>query len=214
MTKLKLLIVDDHALFEDALRRLLESQADLTVVGGAAHGSKAVKLAAELRPDLILMDLQLADLDGLKASQEILLGQPGARILLVTGSLSGDQLSSGIQIGIAGFVMKTETSTELLRAIRAVAGGHAYLSPEVSDVLMERLRSAPRQASRGSELTAREREVLKLTAEGLRVKEIANQLSIGPRTVETHRAHLMQKLHCASTSELTRYAIRQGIASV
>ncbi len=210
----RILLVDDHPIVLEGLRLMLEREAGLEVIGGADDGATALEQARQLAPDLVLMDMGLGDMDGLEAARHILAEQPQTRILILSGLVDSNAVNEGLAAGVKGFLLKTNAAEELIRAIRAVMEGRSYLCPAASEALAAhyqeilRRREAPEKAL----LTDREREVLKLTAEGLRMKDIASRLNIGVKTVETHRSHLMRKLSCGSSAELTRYAIREGLA--
>jgi DNA-binding NarL/FixJ family response regulator len=192
---------------------MLEKELGLEIVGLAKDGANALAMAMELSPELILMDMELGDMDGIEASRRILEALPQIRILIMSGLLDSSVVNKGLELGIKGFLLKTSAAQELFLAVRTVVEGCSYLSPKVSETVLARYRDLlARSATREkSLLTQRQRDVLKLTAEGLRMKEIANQLGIGVKTVETHRAEMMRKLGCGSSAELTRYAIREGI---
>jgi DNA-binding NarL/FixJ family response regulator len=216
MTKLRILIVDDHQIVLTALCRFVDAEADMETVGGACDGAQAVSQARELAPDLVVMDRELAsDMDGIEASRRIRADSPQTRVIILSGELRSADLHKGIEAGIKGFLLKTDAACELPRAIRHVARGQAYLSPNISSLVVSEYGTCTGGPARGAEiLTLREREVLKLTAEGCRLKEIAGELNIALKTVETHRSHLMKKLACSNSSELTRYAIREGISTI
>jgi DNA-binding NarL/FixJ family response regulator len=214
--KTRILLVDDHELVREGLSLVLQNEPGVEIVGGAADAATGLAQARELRPDLILMDMDLGDIDGIETSRKILESVPETRIVVLSGAVDSDMLHKGIEAGIKGFLLKTNAAEELIRAVRVVANGSAYLCPQASQTLVtcfkDLLHRPP--SSNKSLLTARERDVLKLTAEGLRMKDIANRLNIGVRTVETHRSQLMRKLACGSSAELTRHALREGISTI
>lgn len=214
MTKLKILIVDDHQIVLAALRRFVNAESNLEAVGGAEDGEEAVRQARDLAPDVVLMDKELAgDVDGIEASRRIQAESPHTGVVILSGRLTASDVNAGIAAGIKGFLLKTEAASELMRALQQVARGQGYLSPHVSHlVVSHRGAGLGGPYRRPDTLTPREREVLKLTAEGFRLKEIASELNIAVKTVETHRSHLLKKLACNSCSELTRFAIREGIS--
>jgi DNA-binding NarL/FixJ family response regulator len=214
--KTRILLIDDHELVREGLSLMLQNEPGLEIVGGAADGATGLAQAGELRPDLILMDMDLGDMDGIETSRQILAALPETRIMVLSGAVDSDMLHKGIETGIKGFLLKTNAAEELIRAVRAVVNGSAYLCPQASQSLVtcfKELLNRPPTPNK-SLLTARERDVLKLTAEGLRIKDIANRLNIGVKTVETHRSNLMKKLVCGSSAELTRHAIREGICAM
>ena len=191
----RILIVDDYEIVREGLRLMFQREPGLEIVGGAEDGASALERARELMPDLILMDMELGDMDGIEASRQILAALPQTRILILSGLVESSVVIEGMEAGIKGFLLKTGAAQELFRAIRAVAEGHSYLCPEASETVLANYKEllTRSMAPEKSLLTARERDVLKLTAEGLRMKELANRLGIGVRTVETHRASIMRK---------------------
>jgi DNA-binding NarL/FixJ family response regulator len=211
----RVLLVDDCEIVREGLRLMLQRELGLEIVGGAEDGATALAKARGLLPDLILMDMELGDMDGIEASRQILAALPQIRILIMSGLVDTIVVNEGLKVGIKGFLLKTSAAQELFRAIRTVVEGYSYLSPNVSETVLANYKDLlARSTPPRSLLTKRERDVLKLTAEGLRMKEIANQLGIGVKTVETHRADMMRKLECGSSAELTRYAIREGISPI
>ncbi|MBI5385307.1 MAG: response regulator transcription factor [Verrucomicrobia bacterium] len=209
----RLLLVDDHRLFRDGLRLMLSQRAGFTVVGEAADGQAALECVEHGAPDLVLMDLHLPDGSGLEVSRQLLARHPALRILVLSANPDPAFVSEALQLGVAGYVLKTSAAEELFDAIEAVMRGKTYLCPDIATVVVGDYRKmlAARTGSATPALSAREREVLRLTADGLRTKEIAAQLGVSVKTVETYRARLMTKLGCGSTAELTRYAVREGI---
>jgi DNA-binding NarL/FixJ family response regulator len=199
---LRILLADDHALVRRGLRAVLAGATDVEVVGEAATGREAIALAAELTPDVILMDLQMPDLNGIEATRTILASQPDARILVVTLFQDDDSVFLALRAGARGYVLKDADEDELLSAIRAVAGGAAIFSPSIANRLLT-LFSSPRPSVPESfpELTEREREVLELIAQGLPNPRIAHLLSISVKTVGNHVSVIFGKLQVADRSE-------------
>ena len=188
----------------------------LRVVGEASDGRAALQQVETLTPDVIVMDIGLPDADGVELSQKILQRWPAIRVIILSAVADQEHLDMAMEAGVAGYVLKVNAVDDLVRAIRAVRRNETYLSPEVSSVLVagyKRLRDA-RHTEEESALTDRERQVLRLIAEGRNTKEIAADLSLSVKTVETHRSHLMDKLHLHSIAELTKYAIRMGYTAV
>ena len=212
----RILMVDDHQMVREGLSLMLKREPGLEIVGGAESGAAAVAQAQELAPDLVLMDMRLEDINGIEAARRILATRPETRILLLSGLMDANMINEGIAAGVKGFLLKTNAMEELVRAIHAVMNGHCYLCPEAAEALLTHYKAGLNQSGTASQslLTERERDVLKLTAQGLRMKDIADRLNIGVKTVETHRFHLMKKLECRSSAELTRYAIREGLISI
>jgi DNA-binding NarL/FixJ family response regulator len=201
-SRLRILLADDHPLVRRGLRAVLAGAADIEVVGEAATGREAIELAAELTPDVILMDLQMPDLSGIEATRAILASQPDARILVVTLFQDDDSVFLALRAGARGYVLKDADEEDLLSALRAVAGGAAIFSPSIANRLLT-LFSSPRPSAPESfpELTEREREVLELIAQGLPNPRIAQLLSISVKTVGNHVSVIFGKLQVADRSE-------------
>jgi len=212
--RIRILLVDDHAVLRAGLRLLLEAQPDMQVVGEAGDGAAAVQRAVELKPDVVLMDISMPGTNGLEAIRQLRRACPDTRILVLTMHANEEYLFQVLQDGGAGYVLKKAADTELIDAIRAVHAGQAFLYPSVTKMLIQdyvqRVRRGEESTSYGV-LTEREREVLKLIAEGHTSQEIADILVLSIKTVETHRTHIMQKLNLHSRAELVKYAIRKGI---
>jgi DNA-binding NarL/FixJ family response regulator len=214
MNRARILLVDDHPLMCEGIRLILEKEPDLMVVGQANDANAALEQFRALKPDLTLMDIDLGDANGLDLAEQLLQEAPGCRIALLSGMPSLELVQRAVRARLHGYLLKAKASEELLQGIRAVLADQPYLCHEALRLLLSdyrRLLAAGGAPSPGPALSEREREVLKLTAEGLRVKDIARRLNIGIKTVDTHRSKLLAKLDCSSTAELTRYAIREGI---
>lgn len=213
-TPLGLLLVDDHALIREGLRVVLESNGEMKVVGEAASGLAAIEEFRKVRPDVTLLDIAMPGMDGLAACRRILAEHPDARILILTVHGEEQFFFEALRAGAQGYVLKRSTGEELRRAIRAVAGGRTWLPPELAGSLVEdyvsRARAGQEDQALGA-LSTREREVLKLIAEGHTNAGIADLLSISAKTVQTHRAHAMEKLGLHERTGLVRYAIRTGL---
>jgi DNA-binding NarL/FixJ family response regulator len=208
--------VDDHGIIREGLRLMLQREPDFDVVAEADNGAEALEQVRKATPDLVVMDLQLGAADGIAISRQILAEFPRVRILILSGLADAKLITQAMEVGAKGYLLKTKAAEEFVRAIRAVMAGDSYLCAEVSQIVINGYQQllAARSAPVKSLLTGREREVLKLTAQGLRIKDIASQLNIGVKTVETHRSNIMGKLSCNSSAELTRYAIREGISPI
>jgi DNA-binding NarL/FixJ family response regulator len=210
----RILLVDDHTMVREALRAKLEAVDHLTVVGEARDGREAVEAAQELRPDVIVMDIWLPRLSGLAATQEIVKADRNARVLILSVHEGRSFVEDAFRAGAIGYVVKSGSVQELLEAIDAVRQGRSYLSPAITQHVVGAIRDPRDSASSGlSALSSREREVLQRIAEGLASKEIAADLHLSRRTVETHRANLMRKLGAHKASSLVRIAIREGLVS-
>jgi DNA-binding NarL/FixJ family response regulator len=211
----RILIADNHTLFLQGLRGLVEQQADFEVVGEASEGREAVRRTRELRPDVVLMDVVMPGLNGFDATRMIREEVPGTRVLALSMHVDKRYVLGMLDAGAAGYVPKDASFDEVARAIRAVAAGQGYLSPSIAGLVVEGY--AGRQASVASTtatLSQREREVLQLLAEGATAREIARRLHISVKTVETHRRNLLGKLELETVADLVRYAIREGITSL
>lgn len=214
--KLRIVLADDHKIVRDGLRNLLEKDPEIVVVGEAEDGREALQLAKKLSPDIVIMDIAMPDLNGIEATRQIL--AEVQRIKIVALSMHSDKryVSEMLKAGAAGYLLKDCAFEELITAIRTVARGKIYLSPGIAGVVLEdyiRTGSAA-DASVFSLLSDREREVLQLMAEGRTTKEVAAQLHVSVKTIETHRTHIMAKLDIHSIAALTKYAIREGLTSL
>lgn len=212
--KNRLLIVEDHTILREGLKSLLCSHPSVEVVGEAEDGRKGIKLVLELSPDLILMDLSMPRMNGFEAIKEIKKQKPTIKIIVLTVHDTEEYILMTLKAGADGYVLKDATQEELLMAINHVLNGKRYLSPSVSDkVIVGYLegKKSIKCESAWDNLTQREREVLKLIAEGFKNKEVADYLCISLKTVEKHRANLMKKLNLHNTSALTVYAMEKGL---
>jgi len=213
MSKIKVLIVDDHALLREGIRSLLASHDDIEIVGEATNGSEALEKVREVAPDVILMDIAMPIMDGLEATRRIRKQNPNVRIIILTQYDRKDYVLSSIKSGASGFIPKNVIISELVSAIRTAHSGDAFLHPSVAKMVIEDyLRQV--EPSPYDRLTDREREVLKLVAEGLTNQEIANLLSVSVKTVLGHRTSLMEKLGIHNRTELIKYAIRKGLIAI
>ncbi len=209
-----MLLVDDHAVLRAGLRALINAESDMEVVGEAGNGEDAIARARELRPDVVVMDIAMPRLNGLEATKRIVeLGLP-TKVLVLTMHSEEQDLTQVLQSGGMGYVLKRSADTELMEAIRTVNRGEAFLYPSATRLLVEdylgKIKGNQERDSYG-ELTEREREVLKLTVEGFSNQEIADKLIISPKTVDTYRARIMEKLNLHHRSELIRYALKKGL---
>ncbi len=210
-----ILLVDDHRIVREGLRTLLGQQPDLEVVGEAADGRDAVTQTRLLRPDVIVMDIAMPELNGVEATRLILAELPATRIVALSMYADRRFVAEILRAGALGYVLKDGAFEELALAIRTITEGKTYLSPSIAGLVVEELMqrtSAPGSPSLGG-LTPRERQVLKLLADGMRPREIAQELAISVKTVEVHKQNLMNKLEIHTASELTRFAIREGLST-
>jgi two-component system response regulator NreC len=211
---IRLLLVDDHTLVREGLRAVLDSGGEMKVAGEAANGLEAIERFRELQPDVTLLDIGMPGMDGFAACRRIRAEHPDARILILTVHGEEQFFFEALRAGAHGYVLKRSTGEDLRRAVRTVAQGRTWLPPELAGSLVEDFVNRVRAGEGGQALDAlsvREREVLKLVAEGHTNAEIAKLLSISPKTVQTHRAHAMEKLGLHERTGLVRYAIRTGL---
>jgi len=209
MSKIAVLLVDDHEVVRQGLRALLESQVDMQVVGEAQNGNQAISLAREKNPDVIVMDISMPGLNGLEATREIVKAVPAAKVLVLTSYDDDDCVVQMSQAGAVGYLTKRSAAEDLTEAIRVVRRGRDFYSPEIAKRLRDRGRAGleERTPAKTSELTQREEQVLQLVAEGFPNKGIASKLGISVKTVEKHRQAVMNKLNIHETAGLTRFAL-------
>ena len=211
---LRILLADDHRLFREGLRNMLQQEDDLEVLPDASDGRAAVQLAAQLKPDVILMDVTMPDLNGIEATRQIRAANPGVKVLGLSMHADRQFVTELLAAGASGYLLKDCPCQELVNAIHVVAEGEVYLSPKVAGSIVGAVagNDGNSQARRGyAALTPREREILQLVADGNSSKEIAFQLGLSVKTVDTHRRQVMEKLQLYSVAELTHYAIREGL---
>jgi DNA-binding NarL/FixJ family response regulator len=214
MKKIRVLIADDHALFRAGLRKLLQSFEDVEVVGEAADGHEALRLTALHRPDVLLMDIAMPELNGVEAASRLAREAPDTRVVILSMHAGQEFVLRAIRAGSAGYLLKDASPAELEQAVKAVARGEMYLSPAVSRYVVEDyVRRAGPEHSPLDRLTPRQREILQLIAEGNTTKAIATKLGLSVKTVETHRAQLMERLEAHDIASLVRLAIRLGIVT-
>ena len=217
MPKIRCLLVDDHTLFRQGVRRLLESESDFEIVGESPDAGDAVEKARELRPDVVLMDIGMPGLSSFEATRHIKKNRPETKVLYLTMYEDEDYLLQCLEVGAAGYVLKDTPAPQLVSAVRDVYKGGKYLSSQVLGKLVEDFRARVRDTRmqpRMSTLTPREREILKLLAEGNSVKEIAVLLGLSVKTVEAHKFNLMRKLDIHNKAQLVTYAIQKKIIKV
>jgi two-component system response regulator NreC len=217
MKKIRLLVADDHKIFRQGITKLLEQEPDLQVVGEAADGREAVKKATELKPDLVLMDIAMANLNGLEATRQIKKVLPETKIIMVTMHKNEEYILQSFQAGASGYILKEGAVEELVNAIRSIHQDKSFLSPTISKTLIDaylRKMETGKTETPFDLLTDREREVLQLIAEGYTNREVAKSLFISVKTVEAHRAHIMQKLNIHDVAKLVKYAIQKGLVDL
>jgi DNA-binding NarL/FixJ family response regulator len=217
MTKIRVLVTDDHAMVRDGICALLALTGDIEAVGIATNGREALEMVRELTPDVVLMDIAMPIMDGVEATRRIHKEFPKAKVLALTQYDDKAYVFPVIEAGASGFISKTAASSELAAGIRSVHRGDSFLSPSVARFLVEdyqQIASMKGSQDPYEQLTNREREVLKLVAEGHTTQEIAAMLVLSPKTVERHKTNLMSKLDIHNRIELVKYALRKGIITV
>jgi len=215
MSKIKVLVVDDHAMFRQGICALVGSYEDLEVVGEAEHGREAIEKVRELSPQVVLMDIAMPIMGGLEATRRIQKEAPNTKVLVLTQYDDSEYVLSLVRSGARGYISKTATSSELISAIRAVNAGEFFLYPSAAKTLVEEyLRRAGGEKDGYDRLTSRKREILQPVAEGHTNREIADRLVIGVKTVLRHRTNIMEKLGFHNRTELIKYAISKGLIEV
>jgi two-component system response regulator NreC len=215
-TKKRIVIAEDHTILREGLRALLSSAPDLQIIGEAENGRDAIQCVETMEPDLILMDLSMPKMSGMDAIREIKRRSPGIKVLVLTVHKTDEYILASLEAGADGYVLKDATKTELMSAITTVLKGKRYLSPEVSGKVIDGYLAGKKSIKVRSVwdvITSREREILKLVAEGYKNKEIADYLCISAKTVDKHRTNLMKKLDLHSVSALTALAIEKGLVA-
>ncbi|HEU0141018.1 MAG: response regulator transcription factor [Bryobacteraceae bacterium] len=217
MAKIRIMLADDHALFRQGIRTLVGSEPDMEVVAEVANGGDAVTKASESRPDVVLMDIGMPGLSSFEATRQIKKNRPDTKIVFLTMYDDEDYLVEGMEVGASGYVLKDSPSAHLIGAVRDVCRGGSYLSPRMLAQLVDDFRTRIKSTNRTprfATLTPREREVLKVLAEGKSVKEIACDLNLSVKTVEAHKFNLMRKLDIHNKAQLVQYAIQKKIIKI
>lgn len=215
-TQIRIVLADDHKLFRDGLRSMLDAQPNLAVVGEAGDGQIAVKLAKELQPHIILMDITMPDLNGIEAARRIAAEFPQVQVIILSMHSDRRYIIEALKAGARGYLLKDSALEEVVNAISECRAGKVYLSTKISDFVINDYINLAKtgESSAYSILSAREREVLQMLAEGKTTKEIAGQLVVSVKTIETYRKQIMDKLDLHSIAELTKYAIREGLTQL
>jgi DNA-binding NarL/FixJ family response regulator len=213
---IRVLLADDHHIIRQGLKSLLEEKAGMEVVAEADDGRAAVELAASLKPDIIVMDVGMPNLNGAEATRRILADDPEAKVVALSMHTDRRFVGNMLEAGAQGYLVKDCAFEELAEAIKTVLSGRTYLSPKIAAVVVDAYvrKPGPAEGVAGEELTEREREVLQLIAEGRSTKETALALHVSVKTIETHRRNIMQKLKVHSIAELTKYAVRSGLTTL
>ena len=209
MKRIRILLADDHGVVRQGFKMILGAQADMEIVGEAANGREAVELAERLKPDIVVMDVSMPELNGIEATRRLAESVPHARVLALSMHKDSVYVRETLRAGARGYLLKDSGANDLVAAVRAVASGEGYLSPAVSNAVLDDYRRHVTNAI--DLLTSREREVLQQLAEGKTNKEIAASLGLSVYTVDAHRGHIMEKLNLHSINELVRFAVRNGL---
>jgi two-component system, NarL family, response regulator NreC len=216
MAKLRILLGDDHTLLRHGLRKILHEEPEWEVVAEAGDGREAVRQTLALRPDVAILDIGMPLMNGIEATRQIVKRLPESRVLILSMHTNEPYIIQALKAGAKGYLLKDSADTDLIRGVAAVAAGKSFFSPAAAKVMLDdyvRQLAEKGVVDRFDSLTEREREVFQLAAEGHTNKQIAELLSISPGTVETHRAHILQKLDIHTTAELVLYAVRRGVIS-
>ena len=212
MSKPTVLLADDHKILRDGIKSLLETHKDIEIIGEAGSGREAVEKAVELKPDIVIIDIAMPDLNGIEAAKKIKDCVPGIKIIALSMHKHKRYISEMFKAGASGYLHKESAFEELLSAIYDVKNNKIYISPAITDSIVEDfIHPEPIEPSSQSPLTEREKEVLRLLAEGNNVKTIASLLDISTKTVHVHRRHIMEKLDLHNLADLTRYALEKGL---
>jgi two-component system, NarL family, response regulator NreC len=209
--RIGVLLVDDHTVVRQGLRRILETDDEIEVVGEARDGRSAVEMAERLKPAVVVMDVALPELNGVEATRQIMKHNGDARVLILTTLNDDVYVRQSLRAGARGYLFKDSEDVDLLRAVKAIGRGDSFFSPAVSQILLDGYRDGRDPRDHLEQLTDREREVLQLIAEGKTNKEIANLLSVSLHTVESHRKHVMKKLDLHNTAEIAHFALRMRV---
>ncbi|MCB1789681.1 MAG: response regulator transcription factor [Gammaproteobacteria bacterium] len=213
--KTRIMIVDDHKIVREGLRKLIEDDGSFQVVGEAGNGRDGIRLARQLQPQIVIMDVAMHEMNGIEATRQLLANQPDVRVLALSMHSDSRFVKQMLEAGALGYLLKDDAFEEIVTALRSLVVGRMYVSPQASGGILQDLAMGQVSAGQdGSPLTAREKETLQLIAEGHSTAEIAERLFVSVKTVETHRKKIMDKLDMHSIAELTKYAIREGITSL
>ena len=213
MPTVRILIADDHKIIRDGLKTLIDKEVGMKVIAEAENGLETVRLVQKLRPNVVIMDVSMPDMNGVDATRKIMEETPGVRIVGLSMHSDRHYVLGMLEAGASGYLLKDCAFEELTKAIRQIAEGNTYLSPRIAEIVVKGYLDK-KSSALGSALTSRERGVLQLVAEGMSAKEVAVHLNMSVKTVETHRRNMMVKLNMRSIAELTKYAVREGLVSI
>jgi len=216
MKQTRIILADDHMIVLEGIRRALEKEPDMEIVAEAMDGRQAVELALKLKADVVFMDISMPKMNGIEAAQQILRKDPDIKIIILSMHADKRFVERALKTGVSGYLLKNRAVTEVIAAIQSVTSGKIYLSPGITNIVVdEYITHLPAQDEEGIGcLTLREREVLQLIAEGYTTKEIASSMGISDKTIEGHRQKIMDKLNLRSVAQLTKLAIREGLTSL
>jgi DNA-binding NarL/FixJ family response regulator len=212
MSVIQILIADDHKIIRDGLKALINKEAGMEVIAEAENGRETIRLVEKLRPNVVIMDVSMPDMNGIDATRKITEAVLDVRVIALSMHTDRRFILGMLEAGASGYILKDSAFEEVAKAIRNVEGGRAFLSPRIAEVVVNGYLDKTPRAFHA--LTPREKEVLQLLAEGIAAKDIALRLNISVKTIETHRRNMMEKLNMRSIAGLTKYAIREGIASI
>lgn len=207
---IKILLVDDHAVLREGLKALLSSEQDMQVIGGAGDGREAIGLVDTLKPDVVVADISMPNLNGIETVRQLRQNHDSLKLIILSMHATHAYVTEALQAGANGYVVKQADATEVVNAIRAVMAGGAYLSPSISKDLIDDYLSHTPSRRNAFKLTTREREVAQLIAEGHSTRDISGALIVSVKTVETHRANIMRKINAKSTADVVKYALKRG----
>ncbi|HLJ38268.1 MAG TPA: response regulator transcription factor [Steroidobacteraceae bacterium] len=213
MTAVTVFVADDHAIVRDGLVAHLAAHADLTVVGTAANGREAVARILQLKPRIAILDISMPELDGIEAARQIVAECPGVQVIILSMHGGAQHIFHALEAGVRGYLLKESAGQEIIEAIRVVQGGRRYLSPRVAEIVAEHVGTRGGTTPLES-LSRREREILKLVADGHSSAEIGAKLQLSPKTVDSYRSRMMQKLHLADLAGVIKFAIQHGLTSL
>jgi NarL family two-component system response regulator LiaR len=211
---IRVLLVDDHSVVRKGMRAVLSTEADIEVVDEASDGEEALVQAAALQPNVILMDLVMPKMDGIEATRQVTTRQPGVRVLVLTSFVAHDKVFPAIKAGALGYVLKDTGPDDLVHAIRQVHSGERMLEPDIARKVLFEMAQPPKQPPTPDPLTSRELDVLRLIAQGMSNREIAEDLVLAEKTVRAHVSNILGKLHLASRTQAALYALKEGFASL